>query len=95
METLTLTTPVTTAATTTTGYKVVLVHLDLEGAEIAIHVRGTNGERRERRYEGADATAKMVALNKANLTIKSLQRRILELLTADGTLAGVVTGTPD
>jgi hypothetical protein len=37
----------------------------------------------------------MIALNKANLTVKSLQRRVLEQLAADGLLAGSVTGTPD
>jgi len=37
----------------------------------------------------------MVALNKANLTIKSLQKRILEQLTTDGLLLGTVNGTPE
>lgn len=95
METLSLTTPETVPAITTTDYRVIVLHLDLEGAQIAIHLRGTNGERREFRYEGAEATQLLVALNKANLSIKSLQRRILEKLIADGKLAGNVTGAPD
>ncbi len=37
----------------------------------------------------------MVALNTANLSIKSPQRRILERLVADGKLTGSIAGTPD
>ena len=95
METLTLSTPETTPAIVTTDYKVALLMLDVEGAQIAVHLRGSNGERKEFRYNGAEATALMVALNKANLAAKSLQRRILEKLTADGLIAGAVTGVPD
>jgi hypothetical protein len=95
METLSLTTPEVIPAITTTDYKVALLLLDMDGAQISIHLRGTNGERKEFRYDGADATALMVSLNKANLTVKSLQRRILEKLTADGKMAGAVTGIPD
>lgn len=40
------------------------------------------------------ATNMIVALNKANLTIKSLERRIFEQLIADGHLSGSLTGTP-
>jgi len=37
----------------------------------------------------------MRALNKADLSVKSLQRRILERLALDGHLVGTVSGTPD
>lgn len=40
------------------------------------------------------ATNMIIALNKANLSVKSLQRRIFEALIADGHLSGSVTGTP-
>ena len=95
METLTLTTPETTPAITTTDYRVIYLHLDFEGARIVIHVRGTNNERRQFDYTGDTATQMMIALNKANLSIKSLQRRILERLAADGLLSGTVNGVPD
>ena len=95
MESISLTTPEVIPAITTTDYRVVLLHLDFEKAEIAIHLRGTNGERKEFRYSGDTATTMMVGLNKANLSIKSLQRRILERLAADGLLSGTVTGVPD
>ncbi len=50
---------------------------------------------REFRYEGSIAMTLLLALNTANLTIKSLERRVLERLIADGLLAGAVTGLPD
>lgn len=94
-EFLTLAAPEIIPAVTTTDYKVALLLLDVEGAQIAIHVRGTNGERKEFRYEKAEAVALLHALNTANLTVKSLQRRILEKLIADGKLVGAVNGVPD
>lgn len=95
MEALTLSTPEVVPAITTTEYRVSRIMLDPDGAEISIHYRGTNGERRELRYSGADATTKMRALNKANLSLKSLNTRLLELLATDGKRAGSVTGDPD
>lgn len=95
METLTLTSPEVTPQVTTTDYRVMVLTLNVEGAEIVIVLRGTNGERKEARYNGPQATSLIVALNKANLSIKSLQRRVLEQLVADGKLSGAVSGTPD
>ena len=94
-ETLTLTTPEVVPAITTTDYRVVFELKDIEQRLFVVHVRGTNGERKEFRYEGSDALDIMRVLNKANLSVKSEQRRILERLTADGKLAGAVTGSPD
>ena len=93
-ETLSLTTP-EVKTTTTTYYRVVCLVLNWEQAYISIQVRGTNGERRDFTYEGTVATNMMVALNKLDLSVKSLQRRVLERLIADGKLVGTVTGTPD
>ena len=94
-ETLVLTTAEVTPQITTTDYRVIYLLLDWEQKLIVIHLRGTNGERKEFRYEGTVALNLMVALNKSDLSIKSLQRRILEKLIADGKLSGSVTGTPD
>lgn len=94
-EALTLTTAEVIPEVRTTDYHVVRLWLGWEEQLILIGLRGTNGERKEFRYEGQTATGLMTALNKANLSVKSLQRRILEKLSADGKLEGTVTGTPD
>lgn len=92
-ETLTLTVPETTPAITT--YSVDSLTLNWTRASIMVVVMGTNGERKTFTYEGASARTIMLALNKADLSALSLQRRILQRLTADGFLVGTVTGVPD
>lgn len=94
-ETVTLTSPEVTPQITTTDYRVAYLQMDWDRASIVIHLRGTNSERKEIRYDGPEASSLMVALNKANLSIKSLQRRILERIVADGKIVGAVTGVPD
>lgn len=94
-EQITLAVAEMTPAIITTDYRVVGLTLDFEHAMLTIRIRGTNGEPKEFRYEGATATTLMIALNKANLSLKSLQRRVLERLLADGLIAGAVTGNPD
>lgn len=79
----------------TTNYRVLRLDLNWADAYIHIELRGTNGERFEYAYRGAVATNLMIALNKANLSIKSLHRRVLEQLDADGILDGTISGTPD
>ncbi len=105
MEDLVLTTPEIIPQITTETYRLVGLYLDWERTTIMIRLRGANGETKSFTYGGNDpstpqaektkALALMTALNKANLTIKSLQRRVLEQLAADGLLVGSVTGTPD
>lgn len=94
-ETLVLTVPEVVPQITTTDYHVILLRLDIEAKQVSVHVRGSNGERKEFRYENQAAVDLITALNKANLTTKSLQRRILEKLAVDGLLVGTVSGTPD
>lgn len=100
-----LTTPEVVPEVTTATYRLVLLHLDWEHSFIAINLRGANGQLRTFSY-GGDAPAVppaertkalnlMIALNKANLSIKSLQRRVLEQLVADGLLTGTISGAPD
>jgi hypothetical protein len=55
METIVLAVPEVTPAISTTEYRVAKLLLDVEGAAITIHVRGTNGERKVFTYTGADA----------------------------------------
>lgn len=93
-ERLDLASPEQTSPGTITWRPVLLV-LDWERATIKVGFRGDNGEYTSIGYEGAQATTLMVALNKADLTIKSLHRRLMEQAVADGKLAGTISGAPD
>jgi hypothetical protein len=54
-----------------------------------------NGRTLECRYDGEEAEALIVALNKANLSTNSLEKRIIQRCQQDGKLgAGTVSGTP-
>lgn len=78
-----------------TYYRVARLDLNWREAIIHIELTGTNGERKGHTYDGQTATSLMVVLNTANLSVKSLHRRVLERLVADGVILGSVTGTPD
>ncbi len=93
-EQLDLTIPV--AATGGTSFwKVDALHLFRDKAVISIALDGENGERLTLGYTGSEATNLMIALNKADLSVKSLHKRILERLVTDGKLEGTVSGVPD
>lgn len=96
MEQCDLTTPeIYPPANPTTAYwKLDELHLIWASQSITITLIGQNGERKTFAYDGSIATALMSALNTANLSIKSLQRRVLERLIADGKLAGTISGVP-
>ena len=93
-EILTLTTPITQPSVTT--YDVLFISLDWQNARIVIRVKGSNGvELPEIVYEGTPAVSLMTTLNSANLSVKSLYKRTIEKLQADGRLpAGTISGTP-
>src|SRR3990167_2117307 len=94
-EKLALTTPVSPPAPTTRDYTVRRLVLAWDEQQIQIMLRDNNNQITHYLYTGAQATTLMVALNTANLATKSLQRRILEQLVADGKLTrGTVTGAP-
>lgn len=97
MEELTLTNPETTPAKTTTGYRVKQLLLESELDQIGIVVRGTNGELKSFSYEGTKAHNMIIAINKANNSVKSMHKRILEQLATDfpEQMGGVVTGAPE
>jgi hypothetical protein len=86
-----------------TKFRVTLVHMDWEAQQIILRLREVNagaivedGKTVSHTYSGTDATSLMVALNKVNLSTKSLHRRIIERLQADGVLGtGTISGTPD
>lgn len=62
---------------------------------IEVRLCGDNGQSLTHRWTGQGAENDIIALNKANLSTNSLQRRILNRLTADGVLSGTISGTAD
>lgn len=57
---------------------------------LVVHLIGASGSRLEVRYEGTPAEQILTGLNTANLTEKSMTRRLLEVIVADGRVAGDV-----
>lgn len=103
MEEWVLTSPVVQSKTTV-KYRVVSCTLDLEAVVspgagaglVAVQLRSDLNEPLYHTYTGAVATTLIKQLNVANLATKSLHKRIIERLTADGILPpGAITGTPD
>jgi hypothetical protein len=103
-EEYTLTTPETTPAVTNAAYKVEMLHFDWVAGTIGVRLKGQNGELIHTGYGGPMATQAekdeaiqmMRSLNTANLTTKSLHKRVLERLSTDGKIPpGTTTGTPD
>lgn len=94
-EKLTLATPV---SKTTTEWVIAYFTVDVETMSIAVVVKDNVGERKEVRYPNAATTQAQTntlinGLNTADLSVKSLRRRILERLQADGYLgAGALSG---
>jgi len=66
----------------------------LEGL-IEIEMTNTNGDRLIHLIQNPQATVLMRALNKADLSTNSLQKRIMERLVTDGVLTGTISGVPD
>lgn len=91
-EVLTLTLPIATPSIT--SYRVSRLVLDLPAKQLWIALLDNNDQDHGYSYEGDPAVTLMNALNTANLSVKSLQRRILEKLAADGLLVGTIGGTP-
>lgn len=90
-ELLTLTTPIVATRATLT---LQTLTLDFPNAVIRAGLTGSDGVDVAVEWTGAAATTLMVALNKANLSVTSLQKRVLQQAVTDGKLtAGVVTGT--
>ena len=92
-EQLDLTTPITTPSIT--YYNIKCLVLDWGNKAIVISLKGTNGENKQFSYDGDIAVTLMKALNKADLSVKSLHRRVLERLIADSFLPGLVSGSPE
>lgn len=96
-EALDLTTPI--ALGTITTYKVTFFSFDKKNQKLSVRIETTTGSPSAARdfvYTDTDAMTRMAQLNKANGTIKTLERRILETLAAEHPeLAGSISGAPD
>ena len=79
----------------TVSWRPFLININWDAETIKIGFRGDNEEYTSIAYEGATAIALMAALNKADLGVKSLHRRIMERVISDGLLSGTISGTPD
>ncbi len=92
-----LTTPIPTrGGTSFWEIQHLVLHHDGDESYIKVGLVGENAERVSTGWQGAEATTLIRALNTANLSAKSLQRRVLERLATDGLLApGSISGTPD
>jgi hypothetical protein len=75
--------------------KVSSLSLDFANSTIQIGLTSDIGTKVTHIIGGATAQALMIALNKAPLDTKSLHRRIMEKLIADGVLVGTISGLPD
>lgn len=93
MEKVTQTSPTTFPSIT--DWEINVLYLGWREQRIHIDIISNTDVRKSHEYLGQDAKNKMIALNKANLSIKSLYRRIYEFLVADGIIEGVITGSPD
>lgn len=62
---------------------------------IWVQALGDNGQTVEDRWTGQTAYDDIIALNKANLSTHSLEKRLFLKLVARGKLDGSVEGTPD
>lgn len=100
-EVFTLTTPITPTVPSTTSYELWSLYLGRqEGVVVATLISNTN-ERitvawRNSKVDPTEGTNLLIALNKANLSVKSLQKRVLEQAVLDNKLpTGSVTGIVD
>lgn len=97
-EQITLTNPVVIPQKTTSTWKVVHLLLFVGQQRFNIVVESNQGETIEAHRSGQIATDLMRILNKANGSVKSLEKRAMEWLQTQPegvTLIGTVTGTPD
>lgn len=92
-EQIDLTTPI--AIPSITSYQITKLILDWEGAGIVISLKSNTGQHLECGYNGEEATALMLAMNKMNFTVTSIQKKVLQRLVTDGKLTGTISGTPD
>lgn len=81
---------------TRNGVSIEHIHMDRRGGgELVVGLIGSDGVSVTKTVSGPRALAIISAISTANLSIKSLDQRLLERFATDGDLpAGTVTGTP-
>ena len=76
-------------------YRITKIVLDWQGSTIEVHLKDDQDTPSVVTYAGATATNLMIILNTANLSVKSLHKRVIEKLMLDGKLpSGDITGSP-
>lgn len=92
-EILTLSTPIAKPSVTTVD--VLFLGFDWGNSRVTVRVKFSDSTEQEFTYGNSVAATMMSGLNSANLSTKSLYKRVVERLQADGKLpAGTITGTP-
>lgn len=71
------------------------ITLDPSRSSIEALLRGDNGTETSVRWTGQAADTLLIALNKANLSTTSLEKRVLNQAITDGKLSGTIAGSPD
>lgn len=64
-------------------------------ASLSVTLYGANGEIKTHGFTGLQAWNLIKQLNTANLTVTSLEKRILNKLITDGVIAGTISGLPE
>ena len=78
-----------------TEWSVAELTIDAEFGVIVAKLKSNLGTYAVYREQDTDTMAAIRALNTANLSVKSLQRRVLERVHARGFKVGTLTGSPD
>lgn len=91
METFTRTVPIPAVS----AFTVSTLFFDWPGQVIAVTLAAAGGQVMTHSWTGATATTLMTQLNKANLSVTSLHRRVIDRLIADNVIAGSASGSPD
>lgn len=85
-------------ATPISKYHVAHLSLQWAGSDSLISITLLSSDNRTQishSYTGVTAETMIKQLNKANLSTKSLQLRIMERLVLDGVIVGTISGAPD
>lgn len=93
MEQVNLTNPI--VRPNVTNYHISELILDWDNSKIVVQLKSDRDTLLIHSYEGDTAKNLMIALNKVNLSTRSLNQRIFDRLIADGVLIGNVAGSVD
>jgi hypothetical protein len=103
MEELVLTDPIVQPEVVTSKFRVTSIVMNMDAmpaadgvpAYMQIDLKDNNNAGHTVSYEGQVAKDYIKFINTANFSTKSLNKRLLEKLSADGQLPGTVVGAPE